>query len=107
MEFDLHAGEFVLTENQPLAARRARGALIVCTGGTIWITVAGEAGDIFLHAGQAHRIPSNGLALIEAVGHGSIRIQAHPRQAPLGRWLRHFLGKRRDRFAIRHTPSPA
>ncbi|UCV05584.1 DUF2917 domain-containing protein [Dechloromonas denitrificans] len=106
MEFDLHAGELVLAENRPLAARHARGALIVCTAGIVWITVAGEAGDIFLHAGQSHRIRSNGLALLEAIGHGSIRIQARARPL-LGHWLRDFLRQHPDRLAIRHPPSPA
>jgi len=106
MEFDLHAGELVLAENRPLAGRRARGARIVCTGGTVWITVAGEAGDIFLHAGQSHRIESNGLALLEAIGHGSIRIQPPARPLP-GRWLRDFLGECPARFVVRHSPRPA
>lgn len=85
MEFDLHAGELVLAENLPLAARQACGALIVCTRGVVWITIEGEAGDIFLRTGQSHRIASNGLALFEAIGHGAIRVEA-PRRA--GRWLR-------------------
>lgn len=88
MDFDLHAGELVLAENRPLAAREARGALIVCTRGLVWITIEGEAGDIFLHTGQSHRIASNGLALFEAIGHGAIRVEAPPQGS---RWLHALL----------------
>jgi len=105
MEFDLHAGELVLAENRPLAAREARGALIVCTRGQVWITIEGEAGDIFLHTGQSHRIVSNGLALFEAVGHGAIRVEAPPRGS---RWLRALLpGKTPAASIVGQTLSPA
>lgn len=105
MEFDLHAGELVLAENRPLAAREARGALIVCTRGQVWITIEGEAGDIFLHTGQSHRIASNGLALFEAIGHGAIRVEAPPQGS---RWLRALLpGKSQASGLVDQTLSPA
>ena len=81
MRIDLHAGELVLAENHPLAIRRARGTVIACTRGTVWITVGGEAEDIFLEAGQSYRIAGNGLALIEAVGAGQVRVETRPDHA--------------------------
>lgn len=76
MEFDLYAGEFVLAEGRPFAARHARGVSVQCTDGIVWLTVEGEAGDIVLRAGQSHRIKSNGLAVFEAIGHGRIGLSA-------------------------------
>jgi len=82
MKFDPGSGELGLADNHPLSLRGARGLRIVCTAGTIWLTVDGEPGDIFLLPGQSHRLVSNGLALVESIGGGRIRLE---RAAPLAR----------------------
>ena len=74
MNFDAKSGEFCLQDNCPIRLQRARGVRITSTAGIIWITVAGEPGDIFLKAGQTHRIASNGLAIVESIGAGRIRM---------------------------------
>lgn len=74
MEVDLHNGELRLAENAPIRLRRARGLKITCTVGCVWVTVAGEALDIFLHTGESHVVAGNGLVLLEAVGCGSVHL---------------------------------
>ena len=74
MEIFLNDGEIHLTENSPLRLRNAAGQGITCTSGTIWITVTGNARDIFLAPGESYRVQGNGLALVEAIGAGSIQI---------------------------------
>lgn len=74
MKIDLSAGEIQLANNQPICARQARGLSITCTSGVIWITVDGEPGDTYLMAGQTHELNSNGLAIIESIGDGRIRL---------------------------------
>lgn len=74
MKFDLSASEIKLTNNQPICARQARGLRVTCTSGVIWITVDGEPGDTYLTAGQTHELHSNGLAIIESIGEGRIRL---------------------------------
>ncbi len=59
--------EFVLRENHPLAARHARGITIRCTAGQLWITVSGNAEDVFLNQGEIWICDANGLLLIEAI----------------------------------------
>lgn len=81
MKIDPGSGEFCLADNQPLALREARGATIVCTAGTVWLTVEGEAGDVFLQTGQRHRIVSNGLALVESIRGARLRIERPQRLA--------------------------
>lgn len=78
MKIDLASGEFQLAENRPLRLVDARGWGIRCTAGIAWITVAGEAADIFLAAGESYRIPGAGTVLVEAVGSGSIRVNPEP-----------------------------
>lgn len=80
MEIALTRAEISLQNNHPISLRRARDVRVVCTHGTIWITVAGKAEDIFLTTGQSHCLENNRLTLIESIGEGSIRLDA-PRWA--------------------------
>lgn len=64
----------VLWKNLPLRLAGARGATIRCDSGIVWLTIDGEPGDFFLTAGESHTLASNGLALIEAIESGTIRI---------------------------------
>lgn len=74
--------EIKLQYNQPL---RIAGALTVeCAAGTVWLTSSGEAGDVFLHAGERKTLSGGGLTLIEAIGAGCI-VRLHP---PLSPWQR-------------------
>jgi len=74
MRIDVSSGEIRLTENQPLSLREARGLRVECTSGIVWITLSGQTADVFLKAGESHLLRGNGLALIECIGDGSIRI---------------------------------
>ena len=75
MEFDLRSAEVCLQDNRPIRLQQARGLRITCTAGTVWITVTGEPGDIFLVPGQTHQVSSNGLAIVESIGTGRIRLK--------------------------------
>ncbi|PKO89794.1 MAG: hypothetical protein CVU18_03040 [Betaproteobacteria bacterium HGW-Betaproteobacteria-12] len=93
MKIDLGSGELCLADNHPLSLREARGLSVRCTAGTIWLTVEGEAGDVFLRAGQSYRLASNGLALLESIGGGGrLRLERPPRLAGLWRRLARLTG---------------
>lgn len=83
MEIDLRAGEVCLQENQPIRLLDACGIQIICTSGTIWITVTGLADDIFLTAGQCYTVCQNQLTLVESIGFGRIRLSHVARFARL------------------------
>lgn len=78
MQIDLRDSELCLADNTPVRLSNARGLIVRCTAGRIWLTVTGEAGDIFLAAGQKHRIRANGLALLESIGGGQVRLERPP-----------------------------
>ncbi len=85
MHLDLQNGELLLAADAPVALSGARGIRVACTAGTVWLTIEGERGDIFLSPGESHLIAADGLALVEAArGSGRVRLQ---RQAdgPAGR----------------------
>lgn len=75
MKIDLKSGEICLNDNHPICLRQAHGLQVTSTAGTIWITVTGEPGDVFLGPGQTYEVPSNGLAIIESIGTGRVRLK--------------------------------
>lgn len=77
MWLSLRYGLIKLTENEPLAFRGGRGMHVECTEGRVWLTVEGQAGDFFLAEGENLRIDSNGLALIEGLPRGTVRLVRH------------------------------
>lgn len=104
----LNSGEITLADNQPFSLRHGRGRSIVCTGGTIWITVAGNPEDIFLRCGERHEIRRNGLVIVESIGNGRIHIEQRCRASV---WQRLFgwsvlahPGKKARRLAIACLP---
>ena len=87
MKIDVSASEIRLIDHYPISLRGARGLRITCTAGTVWITIAGEPGDTFIGAGQSHVVQGNGLAIVESIGGGDIRI-GKPGALPAWRsWL--------------------
>lgn len=73
--------EIALQHNQALPIR---GAMTVeCVAGTVWLTSADRAGDVFLHAGESFAAHGRGLMLIEALGAARVVLQP-----PLSRWTR-------------------
>lgn len=87
MRIDVSSGEIRLTENRPLSLRDARGLRVECTSGTVWITLSGQTADVFLKPGESHLLRGNGLALIECIGDGSIRIGTPERRPGFARRL--------------------
>ena len=93
---NLRTGEIHLAANHSIRLTAARGVLVRCTAGTLWITVSGEATDIFLTPGQAWRIPRNGLCLIESLGEGQLNLKKNSQTPAIKAKLagfRHFWQK--------------
>lgn len=64
----------------PVAFRQLRGAVLECTEGRLWVTIAGQPGDFFLVPGERLRVRSNGLVLVAGFPAGVLRLT--PPQAP-------------------------
>ncbi|HRF12604.1 MAG: hypothetical protein AW09_001514 [Candidatus Accumulibacter phosphatis] len=95
MDIDLYNSELCLTHNAPIRLLSARGVRIHCTAGVVWLTVAGEAGDILLRPGESHLVSGHGLALLEAIGSGQVRFEkaAQPLPAFLRAQVQRLLGR--------------
>lgn len=83
-EVSAQAKAITLQHNRPLQI--AGATRIECIAGQVWLTSAGQAGDVFLHAGGRFTVDGRGLALIEALG--TARVVLQPPALPLLRWMR-------------------
>lgn len=63
-----------LAEGEPLRLTRARGRVVACERGCVWITAPGQRDDIFLSAGQRWVVPVDGLVLVEAQGSAAVTL---------------------------------
>lgn len=100
MEIELKSAEFCLKENHPLSLRSAKGLHITCTDGTLWITMAGQAEDIFLTSSQRYHVRGNGLVIVESVGHARFRFDTPKlrRYTLIGEHFQRLLGNREKQF---------
>lgn len=87
MQRDQTQGEIKLFTNRPLRLNKASGVGVTCTSGTIWITISDDPDDIFLSTGQQYVLTSNQLALVEAIGSGSVRLHPAPHLPGLLAWI--------------------
>jgi len=81
MQISLRNEVILLTDGKPLAIRGARGIILECTDGLIWLTVKGELDDFWLIKGERLRIENNGLALIEGFSSGAVRLVSESRNS--------------------------
>ena len=79
--------EIVLRQSHPIRLKNAAGTRVRCLRGTIWITVASEADDVFLGAGQSYLIRRNGLSLVERIGNSSVQLEKLRPGGKLGGWF--------------------
>lgn len=71
-----------VVEGERLAFRAARNQRLECTAGRVWLTIEGQPGDFLIAQGGQVNIESNGLALVEGMPFGAIRLV---RDAPCGK----------------------
>lgn len=60
--------EFVLPPDHPLRIEGARGRVVQCIAGRVWITAHGLSEDVFLAPGECWRVAGNDRVLAEGVG---------------------------------------
>ena len=91
----------VLQENHPRAFNNAGGAELRAVSGIVWITQTDAADDVFLHAGESHRILRQGRVVVEAVrGDASIELRRRSWQ----RWVEMVPRTLRSATAIATPP---
>ena len=59
--------ERAIAKNELLCLRHAAGCEVRVRAGVVWLTEAGQPGDIFLRAGQCYRVRGSGLLVGECL----------------------------------------
>ena len=77
----------LLQPNRPLRLDAARHAELCVESGTVWITVSGAAGDLFLAAGESYQVPTQGRVLVEAVRGAAAVSLDHSKRRPISALL--------------------
>jgi hypothetical protein len=73
---------YQLARRELLALERARGNLLTCASGEIWITVHGSQEDIILKAGESWKVRDGGAVVASAL-QDSVLVVAHPQAMAL------------------------
>ena len=80
-----------LAERKILTIRDAREIRIECNEGVVWVTIEGQSGDFLLEKGEHLLIKSKGLAFIQGMPYGLVKLvsaASSGRQVNLFAW--HF-----------------
>jgi Protein of unknown function (DUF2917) len=67
MHTDLNLAATRLTRGQLHRLQDARGSLVLCLSGTLWLSQQGDPRDIVLEAGDERRIDQDGLSILSAL----------------------------------------
>lgn len=86
MQIELTQANIALERYHAMSMTDAVGVQVECRTGQVWLTMDGDARDIFLAPGDAHAIQRNGLTLISAIKPSVVHVQL-PRARPAA-WKR-------------------
>ena len=71
MNTDLNLAAISLKHGQMQRVQDARGSLVLCLSGTLWLTQDGDPRDVVLEAGDEGRIDRDGLSILYALSDAS------------------------------------
>ncbi len=80
MHTELNLAATSLQRGQLRRLQDARGSLVLCLSGTLWLTQEGDLQDIVLEAGDEARIGHDGLSILSALGDSRF-VLSHDRAA--------------------------
>jgi len=75
MDIKLGSATLAIARGKLLRIERARGTVIHCVTGTLWVTQHGDSKDYLLGPGQVLRIENDGPALAHAVRSATLRLE--------------------------------
>ena len=67
MHTDLNLAATSLRHGQSQRLQDARGRVVLCLSGTLWLTQDGDPRDIVLEAGEEAQIDRDGLSILHAL----------------------------------------
>jgi Protein of unknown function (DUF2917) len=67
MHTDLNHAATFLERGRSQRLQDARGSLVLCLSGTLWLTQEGDPRDVVLEAGDEAQIDRDGLSIVQAL----------------------------------------
>ena len=78
MNTDLHLSSTFLARHALQRVVDAKGTLVQCLGGTLWLTQEGDPRDIVLQAGEEALIDRDGVSLLFAMSDARFVLSSRP-----------------------------
>lgn len=91
---------FELDRREIVSITKARGQILSCESGELWITVGGETHDIILRSGQEWHIDGNAEVVISALHASRFKVRHSQALGSLADSARRML------FSLRHWEFP-
>jgi hypothetical protein len=89
MNIKTRIARLALKPRDTLTLEAARGALVRCLEGLVWITQDGDRADHVVSAGDSFRVDRDGSVIVQATRAARVAIES-PREDASGRWWTPF-----------------
>ena len=85
MNIKARIARLALKQRDTLTLEAARGALVRCLEGLVWITQDGDRADHIVSAGDTFRVDRDGSVIVQATRPARVAIES-PRETASARW---------------------
>ena len=85
MNIKARIARLALKQRDTLTLEAARGALVRCLEGLVWITQDGDRADYIVAAGDSFRVDRDGSVIVQATRPARVAIES-PREDASGHW---------------------
>ena len=89
MNIKARIARLALKQRDTLTLEAARGALVRCLEGLVWITQDGDRADHIVAAGDSFRVDRDGAVILQATRPARVAIES-PHEDASGRWWTPF-----------------
>jgi hypothetical protein len=89
MNIKARIARLALRQRDTLTLEAARGALVRCLEGLVWITQDGDRADHIVAAGDSFRVDRDGSVIVQATRPARVAIE-QPREDAADRWWTRF-----------------
>src|SRR5476649_322219 len=76
-----------------LALREARGSIVTCVSGSVWLTMEGDTRDVVLEPGASFVVDRDGLTILAAQAPSEIRVSARDQPSGWRAWIAEYMDR--------------
>lgn len=87
MNAETNSSLMTLERREIIDVTEQAGNAILCLSGSLWITRHGQGEDIILEPGQSIVLDGRGCAVVQALGHSTLRVMRRVAAGRFADWL--------------------